>query len=76
LWWSAATSLRKGDIEGVGKEIIFKAEKKGRERSNLFSNNLTWSNARERKANIQYCMYYSMGAQLLRHYSTSRCTTI
>jgi hypothetical protein len=47
----------------MGKEISFKAEKKGRERSDLFSKHLTWSNAKERKFNIQYFMYSSIGAQ-------------
>jgi hypothetical protein len=65
-WWSAATSLRKGDIEGrMGKEISFKAEKKGREKSDLFSKHLTWSNAMERKVNIKYFIYETMGAQSL-----------
>jgi hypothetical protein len=49
----------------VGKEINFKAEKKGKEISDLFSKHLTWSNAMERKVNIQYVMYSSMGAQFL-----------
>jgi hypothetical protein len=33
----------------VGKTIPFKAENKGRERADLFSKHLTWSNAMERK---------------------------
>jgi hypothetical protein len=40
----------------MGKEISFKAEKKGKERSDLFLKQVTWSNAMERKVNIQYFM--------------------
>jgi hypothetical protein len=40
-------------LRGMGKEISFKAEKKGRERSDLFSKHVTWGNAMERKVNIQ-----------------------
>jgi hypothetical protein len=45
----------------MGKEISFKAEKKGRERSDLFSKHLTWSNAMDRKVRkytICYVLIY------------------
>jgi hypothetical protein len=44
-------------LRGMGKGIGGNAKKKGRERSDLFSKHLTWSNAMERKVNIHYFMY-------------------
>jgi hypothetical protein len=52
----------RGILRGMGTEISFKAEKKGRGRSDLFSKHITWSNAMERKVNIQYFIYESMVA--------------
>jgi hypothetical protein len=56
--------VERSDIfKKMGEEISFKAEKKRREISDLFSKHQ--HNAMERKKKNQYFIYESMGAQIL-----------